>query len=67
MSKKTTGIILIVLGVLVAVFSFLVDLIGIGGDAGYGYVQQGLTAVGVIILIAGLLLLLRKTKPKPES
>ncbi len=67
MSKKTTGIILIVLGLVVAVLSFLVDLIGIGGDAGYGYIQQGFTAVGVIILIAGLLLLLRKSKPKSES
>jgi len=60
MSKKTAGILLIILGSIIAVFSLIVDLIGLGGDPGYGYIQQAGTAVGVIALAAGLLLALRK-------
>jgi hypothetical protein len=64
MSKKRTGILLIIAGVLVIVLAFTADLIGLGGDPGFGYIQQGVTAAGAVVLAAGILLLVRKTPEK---
>lgn len=64
MSKKRTGILLIIAGVLAVVLSFIVDFIGIGADPGYGYTQQAVTAAGVVVLAAGILLLVRKPRVK---
>jgi|ADurb_Total_1213_FD_contig_21_2546754_length_243_multi_2_in_0_out_0_1 hypothetical protein len=64
MSKKTAGIILIVVGLVIAALSLTLDLIGFGRDPGFGYVQQAGTAAGVIVFAAGLLLALRKQAPK---
>lgn len=55
--KKTVGIVLIVLGVLLVVLSVLADRIGIGSAAGFGYKQIIGVIVGVIAGIRGLFLL----------
>ena len=63
MSNKLAGIILIVVGLVAAALFFTADLIGIGGDVGFGTMQMAGTAAGVVVLAAGIILLLRKPKP----
>jgi len=57
MKKKTTGILLIVFGVLLLVMSLLADLIGIGNAAGFGYRQIIGTILGIVAGIRGFCLL----------
>lgn len=66
MSVKTIGIILIVVGVVVAVVSAAADLIGLSGatQVGFGWKQQVGTAVGVIIVLVGVWLASRKSLQK---
>lgn len=66
MSVKTIGMILIVIGVVVAVVSAAADLIGLSGatSVGFGWKQQLGTAVGVIIVLVGVWLALRKSLQK---
>ncbi len=64
MSIKLAGIIMIVVGVIAAALFFTADLIGIGGDTGFGYTQMAGTAAGVVILAAGIFLVVRKPKKK---
>ena len=59
MFTKTTGLIVAVVGVLVALFFALLDVIGVGSTARFGYIQITGVVVGVLILIAGLVIYLR--------
>jgi hypothetical protein len=61
MKKKTWGIILVVLGILMTVFDFLVEPLGLG-TAGFGWKQIILLVAGIAALGAGLFLTLAKTK-----
>jgi hypothetical protein len=54
MSKRTIGYVLIVLGVVVLVVSLAADVIGIGGNLGFGWKQQLGTAFGVIAALVGV-------------
>jgi hypothetical protein len=58
--KKTTGIVLLVVGVIVLLLSLVADPIGIGGSPGFGYYQIGGTVVGAIVTVVGLVLTLKK-------
>ena len=62
MSIKLAGIILIVVGVIAAALFFTADLIGIGGKPGFGYFQMAGVVVGIVVLVAGIILVLRKPK-----
>jgi len=60
MNKKTSGIILLVAGIVVLVVSLAADLIGLGSYAGFGYGQISGAVVGVIAAIVGYILAYRK-------
>jgi uncharacterized membrane protein len=63
MSKKTIGIILIVLGVILAVVSAFADRLGIG-SGGFGTKQLIGTAIGIIVTLVGVWLALSKPNPQ---
>ena len=59
--KKIAGIVLFVIGAIILVLSLTADLIGIGvNPVVFGYRQIIGTIVGVIVVVAGLILILRK-------
>jgi uncharacterized membrane protein len=59
-NKKTIGIALLVVGVIVLIVSLAADPIGIGGADGFGYKQIVGAIVGVIVAIVGFVLYFRK-------
>jgi hypothetical protein len=59
-NKKTIGITLMAVGVVLLIGSLAVDAIGIGGFAGFGYKQTIGTVAGVIVAIVGFVLYSRK-------
>ena len=63
MSKKTLGILLIVLGVILVVVSLAADTIGIGSGA-FGPKQIIGTVIGIIAALIGVWLALRKPNQK---
>lgn len=58
--KKTTGIILLVVGIVVLLLSLLADVLRIGTWSGFGFYQIGGAIVGAVVAIVGLVLMLRK-------
>jgi len=52
-NKKTIGIALIVIGVIVLIVSLIADAIGLGGAPGFGYKQIIGSLAGVIIAVIG--------------
>ncbi len=60
-NRKTMGAVLLAIGIVVALVSVLADTIGIGGSASvFGFKQILGTAVGAVLVIAGLVLMVRK-------
>lgn len=64
MSKRTMGILLIALGAVILVVSLAADVIGIGGQLGFGWKQQLGTAIGVIVALIGVWLGMSKPNQK---
>ena len=64
MSKRTIGFVLIALGTIIAVASLVVDVIGIGGNYGFGWKQQLGTAIGLIVAFGGVWLNLSELNQK---
>ena len=61
MGKKTAGIVLLVVGIVIVVVSLAADSLGLGGsNAVFGPQQIAGTIVGAIVAIVGLVLRLRK-------
>lgn len=58
--KKTAGIVVLVVGIVILVLSLAADSIGIGGYPGWGPYQIAGAAVGAIVTIVGLVLTLKK-------
>ncbi len=58
--KKTAGIVLLVVGIVVLLLSLVADSIGIGGSAGFGRYQIVGAIVGAIVTVVGLVLTLKK-------
>ena len=56
MSKKTMGISLIVVGVIVLLLSILADVFGIGATASFGYRQIIGSILGLILVVIGFVL-----------
>ncbi len=59
-TKKTVGIVLIVVGIVVLILSAIADAIGIGGNPGFGPIQLIGIIVGIAAAVVGLVLILRK-------
>jgi hypothetical protein len=59
-NKKTVGIVLLVVGIILSILSLIADRIGIGAAPGFGMNQIIATTVGVIMAVAGLVLTIRK-------
>jgi hypothetical protein len=66
MSKKSIGLVLIALGVVIVVVSLAADAIGIGNqvELGIGWKQQLGTAFGVVVALVGVWLAMRKPNQK---
>ena len=60
MSRKTTGILVIVIGVLMMAVTLAADVLGLGSRAGIGIKQLGSAAGGLVIALIGVWLLVRK-------
>ncbi|NIO67588.1 MAG: hypothetical protein GTN71_00620 [Anaerolineae bacterium] len=58
--KKTAGIVLTVVGIIVLLLSLGADPVGIGGSPGFGYYQIAGAIVGAIVTVVGLVLTLKK-------
>jgi hypothetical protein len=65
MSKSMIGFVLIALGVVVIVVLLAADVIGIGGNLGFGWKQQLGTAIGVIVALVGVWL--ARIKPNQKK
>ncbi len=59
-NKKTIGIVLVVVGILLLILSLAADAIGIGGSPGIGYKQILGAVAGVVIAVVGYVLMSRK-------
>lgn len=59
-NKKTIGIVLLVVGIILLVLSLTADMIGIGGAPGFGYRQLMGSVAGVVIAVVGYILMTRK-------
>lgn len=65
--KKTTGLVLLIIGVVILIISATADITGIGNldgvvHVGFGYKQVGGIIVGIIITIIGSILRFKKSK-----
>jgi hypothetical protein len=58
--KKTAGIVLLVVGIIILALSLLADPIGIGGSSGFGYYQIVGAVVGIIVAVVGFFLMRRE-------
>ena len=59
-NKKTIGIVVLVVGIIVLLLSLVADLIGIGRTPIFGSNQIIGTIVGIIVVVVGLVLAFRK-------
>jgi hypothetical protein len=60
MSKKTSGLILVIVGVIILVVALFADSLGIGGSPGFGYRQWLMAGAGIIVALVGAGLVLWK-------
>ena len=59
-NKKTAGLVLLVLGIVVLVLSLVADSIGMGGWPGLGSQQIAGAVGGALVAVVGLLMMARK-------
>jgi hypothetical protein len=59
-NRKTLGIILLVVGVVLLFLSLTADIIGIGATPGFGYKQIAGSIFGAVVAIVGYVLMSRK-------
>ena len=62
MNQRSIGILLLIIGLVLAALSFTADLIGLGEGSGFGYKQIAGLVVGVGGIIAGLVFIVRKSR-----
>lgn len=65
MSRKTTGLIGMIAGLVIVIVSLLADVIGIGTYSGFNNVQLSGILLGLAFFIIGYLL--RRLKPKEKK
>ncbi len=61
MNQRSSGIILLIMGLVLAALSLAADLIGLGEGSGFGYKQIAGLVVGVGGILVGVILLVRKS------
>ena len=61
MSKQTTGWILVIVGLVLALLAITADYIRLGAEEGMGYRQIVLLVIGVLVAVVGLVLCRRKS------
>ena len=61
MNQRNIGIILIIVGLVLAALSLTADLIGLGEGSGLGYKQIAGLVFGVAGIIAGVVFIVRKS------
>ena len=61
MSQRTIGIVLLIIGLVLAALSLTADMIGLGEGGGFGYKQIAGLMVGVAGIIAGLVFIVRRS------
>jgi hypothetical protein len=66
MSKKTLGLVMFVLGAIIAVISLTAHAIGLGKYEGNHWAQQLGLAIGIVAVIAGVWFLLSKVTQKKK-
>jgi hypothetical protein len=59
-NKRTVGLFLLIVGIVVVIVSVTADVIGLGPEPGFGYKQVVGTVGGVIAAIIGIILRLRR-------
>ena len=64
MSKRTIGLVLIILGAALALLSLAADALGIGSYPGINWAQLAGIAVGVVAALLGAWLFLSQTNPR---
>ena len=62
MSSKTVVLIVTIVGLLVALFFALADVMGVGNPARFGSKQSGGIVVGALVFIVGLFIYLRQRR-----
>ncbi len=60
MSRKTLGIILVVLGIVVLIVAVFADSLGVGAKHGFGWKQIAASITGVVVAAVGVWLTRRK-------
>jgi len=61
-----TAIVLILLGIALAAVSGLADTVGLGDDRGFHYRQAIGVGVGAVLVVAGVVVALRRSRRAPE-
>ena len=61
-----TGIALILLGLVLAAVSGFADILGIGDDRGFHYRQAIGVAVGAVLVVAGIVLAIKRSREQPD-
>ncbi len=61
MSRKTLGLILVVLGAILLVLGLFADSLGLGSATGFGWKQMAAVVVGVVAALLGVWLAARKS------
>ena len=61
-----TAIVLILLGIALAAVSGLADTVGLGDDRGFHYRQAIGVGVGAVLVVAGVVVALRRSGRAPE-
>ena len=62
-----TAIVLILLGLALAALSGFADTVGIGDDRGFHYRQAIGVGVGLVLVVAGVVVGIRRSKQAPEQ
>jgi len=63
MSTKTSGVVLIVIGVIALLVFLLADFLGLGSDpTTIGWIQLLGAAIGLVVAVVGIVLSTRKAK-----
>lgn len=62
-----TAIVLILLGIALAAVSGLADAVGLGDDRGFHYRQAIGVGVGAALVVAGVVVGIRRSRPAPEQ
>ena len=58
--RKTAGVVIFIVGIILIIVSALADIIGIGGQGTFGPRQIGGTIAGVVIAAVGAFLAFKK-------